>query len=206
VLVGAASSYVSTLLSGGGSLLSVPALILLGLPPSVAIATERMGNIGTVLVSLYRFRRAKKIVTDRIVPFTVLSAAGAVMGPFLILNIDEDTVAWLIGVILILTLPLALLKRGFGLERRSVSGPMLAGGFVLYALGSVYNGSFGMAGGLLTVNLFILCFGLTYLEANALEKLTWLPSLLISTAIFAWCGLIDYGYALPLLLGMGVGG
>jgi uncharacterized membrane protein YfcA len=44
-LVGVAASVIGTMV-GGGSLLSIPLLIFLGLPPQVAIATDRFAALG----------------------------------------------------------------------------------------------------------------------------------------------------------------
>lgn len=45
---------------GGGSLLSIPFLIFLGLPPQVAIATDRFGGLGQATTALFKFWKSKK--------------------------------------------------------------------------------------------------------------------------------------------------
>ena len=47
---------------GAGGLISVPSLIFLGLPPQVAIATDRLGTLGQIFTALIKFWQAKKIV------------------------------------------------------------------------------------------------------------------------------------------------
>ena len=47
---------------GGGSLLSIPFLIFLGLPPQVAIATDWFAGLGAALTAFFRLWLARKIV------------------------------------------------------------------------------------------------------------------------------------------------
>jgi uncharacterized membrane protein YfcA len=48
--------------------------------------------------------------------------------------------------------------------------------------------------------------GLTFIEANALDKLIWLINPVISVIIFALKGIIYYQIGIVLLLGMVIGG
>jgi uncharacterized membrane protein YfcA len=59
--IGLLASIFGTLV-GGGSLLSIPFLIMTGLPPQVAIATERFGDLGRTITSFLKFFNSKKIV------------------------------------------------------------------------------------------------------------------------------------------------
>ena len=59
--VGVAAAVIGAMV-GGGSLLSIPVLILLGLPPDVAIATDRFAGLGAAVTAAYKFWKAKRIV------------------------------------------------------------------------------------------------------------------------------------------------
>ena len=54
--VGMFVSVLSTLV-GGSSLLTIPTLILLGLPPHTAIGTDRFGIMGVCLAGWYKFHK-----------------------------------------------------------------------------------------------------------------------------------------------------
>ena len=62
--VGLGSSFIGTLV-GGSSLITIPVLILLGLSPHSAIATDRMGVTGIGIAGLYKFHQ-KGLVNYRI--------------------------------------------------------------------------------------------------------------------------------------------
>ena len=55
-LVGLFSSSFGTL-AGGGGLLTIPVLMLLGLPPDMAIATNRFSVNGLIIAGLYEFTK-----------------------------------------------------------------------------------------------------------------------------------------------------
>jgi uncharacterized membrane protein YfcA len=46
---------------GGSALISIPLLTLLGITPNHAIATAKVGALGTLLSGLYSFARAGKV-------------------------------------------------------------------------------------------------------------------------------------------------
>ena len=58
-LIGAVASFIGSMVGGGG-LLSIPFLVFVGLPPQVAIATNKMGAIGLILGAIPKFWKAKK--------------------------------------------------------------------------------------------------------------------------------------------------
>jgi uncharacterized membrane protein YfcA len=57
-LIGVAAAVVGAMV-GGGSLLSIPFLLFVGLPPQVAIATDRFAGLGAAVTSFYRFWRSR---------------------------------------------------------------------------------------------------------------------------------------------------
>src|ERR1043165_8314056 len=100
-MVGILASFIGGLTSGGGGLISTPALIILGLPPQIAIATDRFGSFGYVVSSLYKFFRSKKIVFTYIVPLTIISLIGAPIGVHLVLSLDKDVLTKIIGFLIL---------------------------------------------------------------------------------------------------------
>jgi len=59
IFVFAAGASAFGTLIGGASLITIPLLILLGLPPHMAIGTDRFGVMGIGWAGLYTFHRKK---------------------------------------------------------------------------------------------------------------------------------------------------
>jgi len=77
-LIGFAAAFIGALAGGGGGLLSIPALIFLGLPANIAIATNKFGAMGFVGSTVGKFHKEKYIEWKYALP--VFYKAGRVIG------------------------------------------------------------------------------------------------------------------------------
>ncbi len=204
VLVGIVAGFLGAVIGGGG-LISIAMLIFLGLPPQSAIATNKLGSIGYSISAIYQFRKKRKIVWKYVLPFSLLSIAGAIVGAYGLLMVDVDLLKKLVGIFLICLLPFIFLKNGLGEKRTTITRKKGMVGFILYFLVMVYGGFFGGGAGLLLIYLLIFCFGLEILEANGTDLIPWLLQSIISLAIFAMNGLVNFYVGIFLFIGMMVG-
>ena len=102
-LIAAIAGWVDAL-AGGGGLITVPALILTGMPPSMAIATNKLqGSVGTLVASIY-FVKNKFVVLKEMKGMILLTFIGSVIGSWLLLQIDSSK--------LVLFLPFLLMAMG----------------------------------------------------------------------------------------------
>ena len=203
-LIGIISSIIGSLV-GGASLLLIPFLIFIGLPPQVAIATDKFGSIGNALAAFYKFQKAKKIHWKYVPALAILSLGGSLIGANILLNINPKILQNIIGVILLLLLPLMFLKRGIGVKYSKPTSFKIAIGLVLYFLVQIFSGFFGGVGPIIFYILMIT-FGFTIIEANATQTLPILVLFISSLMIFALNGIIDYGVGAVLIIGMAIGG
>ncbi len=79
VVVGVLSGFINTL-AGGGSMLTLPAMMMMGMPADVANATNRVGVLMQSLTGAKGFNDAGKLEQQAIVPVLVLSVVGALVG------------------------------------------------------------------------------------------------------------------------------
>lgn len=79
IVAGIIGGFINTL-AGGGSMLTLPALMMLGMPADVANATNRVGVLFQSLTGVRGFRDADRLDTPAIVPVLVPTLAGALMG------------------------------------------------------------------------------------------------------------------------------
>ena len=92
-------------IAGGAGFVTAPSLLLIGMPPHMALGTGKLAtSIGSV-VALWTFWRSN-LILKKIVPVGVLSAmAGASFGAFCALQIDGATM----GEVIVIMLPLGIL-------------------------------------------------------------------------------------------------
>ena len=86
--VGVFASFIGSMVGSGG-LISIPFLIFLGLPPHIAIATNRVGAFGLQLGALARFLKSKEIAWKYVGWFSVLALVAGQVGSRLLLQTDE---------------------------------------------------------------------------------------------------------------------
>ena len=137
-------------LAGGGSLLTVPLLVLVGLPGNLANGTNRVCVLLQNLAAIWSFRRAGVSGIGEAAPVLVPVMAGSLLGAFAISRADDATFQRVFGVVMLLLLWPTL--RGV-LPRRGAPvrpWPRLVSSAVFLAIG-LYGGAIQAGVGLLLV-------------------------------------------------------
>jgi uncharacterized protein len=102
LFAGGLSAGVFNTLAGGGSILSVPLLVLAGLPGTVANGTNRLGVFAQSVAAALRFR-AKGVSGFRAsLPVLVPVGLGSLVGALAISRVADDTFERLFGVLMVL--------------------------------------------------------------------------------------------------------
>ena len=107
-------------IAGGAGFVMAPSLLLIGMPPHMALGTGKLAtSIGSV-VALWTFWRSN-LILKKIVPVGVLSAmAGASFGAFCALQIDGATMGKVIVIMLPLGILFTVLTGGFKLTEGEI--------------------------------------------------------------------------------------
>lgn len=194
-------------LVGGGSLITIPTLIFLGLPPNIAIGTNRLGTNGLIISGLYAFNR-KGMVNYKVgLTIGIPALVGSFFGANLVLQINLLILKYVIGIITLIMLFFTFLKPEIGIEKTKhviKKHEYLIGVILSFFLG-IYSGFYGAGTGTFVSYILILVFGQTFLESAGTRKtVTLLPSLL-ATIIFAFAGVIIYSLGIALFAGNFIG-
>jgi len=204
--VGLVAGFVNTL-AGGGSLLTLPALMLFGLPADVANGTNRLAILAQSGTSLTAFHRAGQLPTEAIVPMLLPTAAGTLIGAVSASQVPPEVLETVLLVTLtVMALVLALAPRAAAPEgetpRRLAERPLgslglfaagLYGGFIQAGVGFVL---LWVLGGLLRYDL---------VRGNALKAVCTLVFGSLSLAVFVAAGQVAWGAALALTVGTTLG-
>ena len=79
ILTGLAAGAINTL-AGGGSNLTLPVLMVMGLPPEIANATNRLGVFLQCITGALGFKKHKRLDTEDILPILWPTMTGAAIG------------------------------------------------------------------------------------------------------------------------------
>lgn len=182
IAAGLVAGAVNTL-AGGGSLLTLPALIFAGLPATVANGTNRVAILLSSMTAAARFAQEPErapMPTGEQIGWTCL---GALVGVGLSLSLDDASFRQVIGVVMLVALPLVLkpeLTRP--VEGRVVPRWLQSLGFCVVG---VYGGFIQAGVGILFVAAFVGLAGRDLVGANAgkvvLVALYTVPALLAFT-------------------------
>ena len=216
VLVAAAGGAVNSI-AGGGTLLTFPALVGLGIPPIVANATSTVALVTGTIGSMWGYRAELAGARAWAVRFAVPSLAGGLIGALLLLRTSADRFAAIVPLLVLGATLLFMLQkpvmRWVGAHHRAaldepgrpLAPPPLP--FLLYQfLVAIYGGYFGAGVGILM--LAALGFmGLTNIHRmNGLKNWGGTCMNLVAVATFAASGIVNWPVALSMAAGATLGG
>jgi uncharacterized membrane protein YfcA len=192
-------------IAGGGSFLTLPALIFLGLPAGVANGTNRVGILIQNVGAVWSFRREGVLDSWRQAWVGLPAAAGAVLGVWAALQVGDDTfrkvLAFLMVAISLFTLWDPLRSTA---PRASAAHPGLWLGLGFFVAG-VYGGFVQAGVGFLILTVTTLA-GLDLVRGNGIKVLCILIFTALALALFAWQGKVEWPVGLVLGAGTLIGG
>ncbi|HGF0631542.1 sulfite exporter TauE/SafE family protein [Klebsiella pneumoniae] len=192
-------------IAGGAGLILIPAFILTGLPPQLALGQEKLvSTIGTV-AAIKNFIKNKSVIWT-VIPAGLISAlAGAYVGAKVILLLPAET----LSIVIVGLLPVGLIAatvKGKIKEStdKQVKTSFIAVFIVCFIVG-FYDGFFGPGTG----SLFIIAltvinkFGL--LQASATSKIFNFSSNIGAFVAFAIAGKMAYLIGIPMIIASLIG-
>ena len=183
--------------AGGGGLFTVPALLAVGLPPSVALATNKGQAAPGAIASFVTFFRRGGVDRKRAPLGFVCGFAGSLLGARLLLALRPEPLRPIIAALLLFALGVMLFRSRIHVRSTPLSRPRLVLTAVCLALG-VYDGFFGPGTGSLLIVAFVTFFGDGPLYASGNAKVVNLASNLAAFSLFAFRGAILWQISLPM--------
>lgn len=203
LVVGGVAAGVINTMAGAGSLITVPLLVLTGLPGGVANGTNRVGILLHNLTAAWRFRAEGVSGFRQSAPMILPVCLGSFVGAALIAAVPDAVFEKLFGILMVLLLP-PLLHTSARRSRAPKSWPAPAT-FAFFFLVGLYGGAFQAGVGI------ALLYGLTYagydlLRGNSMKVVINAALSLVAASVFAWNGQVVWAQALILAGGFSLGG
>ena len=201
ILVGMMAGVINTL-AGGGSLLTLPVLIFMGLPPNVANATNRIGIAFQALIGTAGYR--SKGVSN--FPFNIYLGISALMGSLIgaqiAVVIRGETFNKVLAIILIIVVAIIVFKP----KVSSLNLPeRLTGKYLFYAIVGFFF--IGIYGGFINAGIgFVIILFLNNVNRLSLIKTNATKVSLVfiytfgALALFAYNGIVDWTNGLVLAI------
>ena len=187
-------------IAGGGGTISLPALLLAGLPTHVALGTNKMCMSMGTAVAVYRYGRSGRIRWF----VSLIAAAGAVLGGILgakiALLIDDRFMRYILLVLLPASVIFLSLNRNFGEEGREKDYPPARTALLAFLCGAgvgLYDGFFGPGAGTFYIMALSAALGIGLTEATADTRVINMASNLGALVTFILNGVIFWKLVLP---------
>ena len=177
-----------------------------GLPPGVAIATNKIGGIAGSTAATLHFLRMRQIDLKRSRWMMLGTFLGSLVGGFALTRIDSSILQQVIPLLLIGFALYFLLSPRVGAEDRTQRITPALYAATLAPLIGFYDGFFGPGTGTFLAISCVTLLGFNLIKATAQAKLLNLCSNLAAVMFFILHGNIVWAYGLPLLAGQLIGG
>jgi uncharacterized membrane protein YfcA len=193
-------------IAGGGGLITVPALLSVGLSPQLALGTNKLQSTFGSVSAAWHYREAGLVTFRECRVGIVATLIGAVLGAVSVQWLNPDVLRWLIPWLLAGVIVYTVLRPKAG---EVESAPRFASTGVFIGLGlalGFYDGFLGPGTGSFWTLALISLSGHHFLRATATTKVMNATSNLASLVVFIFGGHVAWLMGLVMGAGQLVGG
>ncbi len=189
------------------SLITVPTLLLFGVEPRTAVATNMLALTWLSAGATVPFLRNGNIDRTRLPALLTLTLVSSGLGALLLFVVAAETLPLFIAVMMIVIAGFVILNPRAGVEVGSVpTSNGIAGGYIATFVLGIYGGFF--SGGYVTMltAAWVALFRMPFRLAVGTTKLINTASCLVAVVVFAFGGVIDWSLGIYLSVVMFLGG
>lgn len=208
LLAGGAGAGFINAIAGGGSALTLPLLMLIGLDASVANGTNRVAVGVQAAVATATFRRSGVRPDRAVLRAAAWTLPGAIIGAFVAVNIPPPALETLFGALFLVLAALMLSRPRWLVPDPTEDGegrpPSLLGGLGLFGIG-LYGGVFQAGVGVPLLVMLVQALRLDLIRGNAAKVGLVLVYTTLILFIYGFSGQIAWRSGLVLAAGGVVG-
>lgn len=208
VVVGFIVGIINTM-SGGGSLLTLPVLIFIGLPSNVANGTNRIAIVIQSIFNIAGYQSKKAIDRSWFPIYLSISATiGAIIGAKLAIDIKGELFNKILAVVMVTIVGFMVFrpKQNFSQLPDRVTGKYLKYSILFFFFIGVYGGFIQAGTGIFILLLLSSINHLTLIKSNIIKVIVMLIYTLAALFMFGMNLKLDWIAGLTLASGQAVGG
>ncbi|ADK17247.1 MULTISPECIES: sulfite exporter TauE/SafE family protein [Clostridium] len=194
-------------ISGGGGIISLPAFLLMGIPPHLALGTNKFTSCCSTLSSPIKFTQSKKVdfkILKYLLPFSFI---GATLGANVVLSIKSHYLNVIVLILLLFVGLYSLFSKNIGLEDKfkHISPKNICLGIILALSLGFYDGFLGAGVGTFLIFGLVSIYKFDFVRASGNCKIMNFIGNVASVLVFAIRGEINYKIGIPIALCMIIG-
>lgn len=203
LLVGGAFAGAVNAMAGGGSMLTVPLLVVAGVPGVAANGSNRVGILTSTWLSFVAFRREGMSVDRKMFGRVIPPAlAGALVGAYGISRLTDEAFERGFGLLMIPLIILTIRKPQVSTDAKAWAPAVTM--IVFFTIG-IYAGAVQAGVGLVLLAALSRS-GMDLVSANVLKVLFNFFATVIALPVFIIQGNVHWGPAIALAVGLSIGG
>lgn len=179
--------------AGGGGLISLPAYLLAGVPPKLAIGTNKLSSATGTVFSTARYCKNGCFDLKLALPSIVVALIGSYIGAKIVLVTSDEILKYVLIIVLPVTAFFVLKKKNFDQVKNK---PKRKTQFIIAVLASfiigMYDGFYGPGTGTFLILIYTGLVKLDLLTASGNTKLVNLSSNIAALITFIFSGNIVY--------------
>lgn len=199
---GIAAGFVNTT-AGGGSMLTIPLLMFMGLPANVANGTNRVAILLQNVIGVQTFRKKNVLDLKTDYRLAVPAVVGSVFGALIAVEMNVDLLKKIIAGLMVIMLLIIVIKPEVWVKERAgiaMAKPSLLQYVIFFFIG-LYGGFIQIGVGFFLLAGLVLGAGQDLVRANAIKVLIVLLYTIFSLGIYFFHGQVNIVAGLVLAVG-----
>lgn len=195
-------------IAGGGSLITFPLLVWMGLPEGVANGSNRIAILFQTFFSVRGYKSKGVSSMPFGLWYGLAAAPGAFIGTYFASVVDGELFRKIFAFVMIAMVLIMIVQqstRAKALVERTDKKTTVVGIIMFFLIG-LYGGFIQAGVGIIMLIALSAVNRFTLVKSNAVKNLVVMLYTVVSIAIFHYYGLIDWYYALLLAIGNSIGG
>jgi uncharacterized membrane protein YfcA len=200
IIIGFFGTFIGTL-AGGGGLISLPCMLLLGVPIHSAIAANKFANTCSSFTSFLVLLKKRNIKLKTALVIAPFGIVGGISGGLIATSLSQETMMSVAIALLFFALTLSFMKKPKPTQASQSADHEVSKKVypLLYGIG-IYDGMFGPGQGTLQMYTY-LYNGFSNMSAMALTRFLTFLSCLGAFSTYFITGHLDWKVALSLVIG-----
>ena len=192
-------------LAGGGSFVTLPLLLFIGLPPQIANATNRVAILFQCVAGTATYHRHRVLLWRHVPPLAFFLVLGAVPGAYLASHIDESAFRLAAAVLMGAMATTVFVDPRRWAREKSIGHirPLL---YPLFFVLGIYCGFLQAGIGVLLISTFVLAGGYDVVHGNALKFALAMIFTATALVVFTTAGHVEWLPGLAVGVGTTAGG
>ncbi|KAA0874192.1 sulfite exporter TauE/SafE family protein [Nitrincola tapanii] len=205
LLVGVLTGFMNVL-SAGGSMITLPLLMFMGLDSATANGSNRVGIVMQNTTAVWRFHRSGYCDWTLALTLAIPAVVGALFGAWLATLTSEAVFQWILILVMLVSSVMMLLPQPkeqvtHPLDKEHLSWPV----YLAMLLIGIYGGFIQVAVGLLFIVILYRVLKVDLIQVNVLKVLIVLVYMVPALLVFIYAGHVAWSYGLTLALGSMLG-